>query len=161
MAKPVTARERTRIIAAIKGGDSCGAIAREFGRSKGTISGIAVDAGLSFERSATKSATEARVIDVRSRLAALADALVVDAERLRGQLFAPQVAFAFGGRDNEYNEHEIPEPTARDKQALMTSIGIAVDKARQITAAEAPGGEEARGLVRELLEGISEWAADG
>jgi len=161
MAKLVTQQERQRIVAAIKAGDACGAIAREFARSKATISGIAAAEGLSFERSATKWATEARVADVRSKLSSLADGLADDAARLRGQLFAPHVAFAFGGKDNEYNEHEIPEPTARDKQALMTSIGIAIDKARQITAAEAPGGEEARGLVRELLDGISEWAADG
>lgn len=158
--KPVTPRERARIVAALKTGQSFGATAREFGRGIATIVRIAKAEGIPGDRSATKPATEARVEDVRAKLSALALALVGDAERLRGQLFAPMVAFAFGGKDNDYNEHEIPEPTARDKQALMTSIGIAIDKARQITATDAPGGEEAKGLVRDLLEGISEWVAD-
>jgi transposase-like protein len=160
MAQQLTPAERQRIIEAIKAGQPRNEIARETGRAPATVTLIAQEEGLSFDRADTKAATEARVTDIRARLAALADGLVADAERLRGQLFAPHVAFAFGGKDNEYNEHEIPEPTARDKQAIMTSIGIAVDKARQITAAEAPGGEEARSLVRDLLDGISEWAAD-
>ena len=161
MANRVSSQERDRIIAALRADESRshGSVAREFGRGGATVSRIAAAAGIDPTRSRTKTATEARTTDIRARLSALADNLVADAERLRGQLFVPMIAFAFGGKDNDYNEHEIPEPTARDKQALMTSIGIAVDKARQITASDAPGGEEARGLVRELLDGVQDWAA--
>ena len=159
MAKPVTPRERARIVAAIKAGGTRNDVAREYGRSQGTITGIAEKAGLTFDRSAIKEATEARTTDIRARLAALAEGLVSDAEKLRTQVFAPHMAYSFGGRDNDYNEHEIPEPSPRDKQALLTAAAICVDKARQIVAAEAPGGEEARGLVRELLDGVQDWAA--
>lgn len=158
MAPKLTADERERIAAALRAGKPRNQVAREFGRGEGTVGRIAKAEGIDLARAETKTATEARAADVRARLAELAVLLTEDAHRLHGQLFAPHVAFAFGGRDNVYTEHEIPEPTARDKQALMTSIGIAIQRAAEIVHGQAPGVEEAKGLVRELLDGVSEWA---
>jgi transposase-like protein len=152
MSKRLSPAERRRIAEALRGGGSVHGVAREFGRSKDTVSRIAAGAGIDVGRSEPKIATEARLADTRSRLAELAGLLVEDAHKLHGQLFAPHTAFAFGGRDNVYSEHEIPEPTARDKQALMTSIGIAVDKVHAITRQDDDGALAAvDGWLRDVI----------
>lgn len=140
MSKPVSKSERARIVAALRAGGTCSGVAREHGRDKYTVSKIAAAEGIKFDRGRTKTATAAREADNRDRLSTLAGLLLDDAYALRLQLFAPHMAYSFGGRDNEYNEHEVPEPGPRDKQALMTSIGIAVDKVRQITQADDTSG---------------------
>ena len=160
MAKPLSPAERQQIEDALRAGKSRNQVSRESGRGLGTVTRIAQAAGIALDRSATKPATEAKVADVRARLAELAVLLVEDAHRLHGQIFAPHMAFSFGGRDNTYEEHEIPEPTARDKQALMTSIGIAVQRAAEIVRRDAPELGEAKGLIRDLLDGIHEWAEE-
>jgi len=130
-------------------GKSRNAIAREIGRSGHTVSKIAAQLGLSFERGEMiRAATEARIIDGRARRAALALALLEDAERLRQQLFAPMTAFNFGGKDNTYEEHEIPEPTLRDKRDLMNAVGIAIDRSVKLDAYD---------KIDESLSGIDAW----
>jgi transposase-like protein len=144
--------ERERIAQALRAGGTVHAVAREFGRSKDTVSRIAAAFDIDLGRSAPKRATEARMADVRARLSELSIGLVEDAHRLRGQLFAPHTTFSFGGKDNVYTEHEIPEPTARDKQALMTSIGIAVDKVNAITRQDDDGALAAvDGWLRDVI----------
>jgi hypothetical protein len=59
MAKPVSEEEKMAIIEAIKEGKTRNSIAKEFKRSGSTISEIAKENNLSFDRSPTKKATEA------------------------------------------------------------------------------------------------------
>ena len=163
MAKPLSAEERQRIVDLLKSGKSFREVADLTGRSWGSIHNVAVGAGVRRDVQRTKKATEARRADIRARMALVAEGLVDDAARLREQIFAPHIAFNFGGKDNTYEEHEIPEPTARDKQALMTSIGIALDKARLITE-DTNGGNAMnvmRAWVRDVIDGTHAASAGG
>jgi hypothetical protein len=56
MAGRVTPEERAAIVAALHGGTSLHAVAAQFGRGKATVSVIARDAGIDFERSAVRKA---------------------------------------------------------------------------------------------------------
>jgi IS30 family transposase len=76
-------------------------IARTIGRSLRTISVHAGRMGLTFDRTATEAATEARKADLAERRAILAEALQGDAERLTEQLWEPAVVFNFGGKDDD------------------------------------------------------------
>ena len=136
MAKPLTEAERERIADLLRAGKTVREVRDETGRGLGTIYRVAQAEDIDLGRSEVKTATDAKLADIRARMTRLADGLTEDAERLRAQLFAPHTAYSFGGRDNVYSEHEINEPSPRDKQALLTSIGIAVDKVRQITESQ-------------------------
>jgi hypothetical protein len=124
----VTDDERERICALLREGKSVGQVARESGRAKGTVSKIAADAGISLDRSAVKNALEAQAIDNAARRADLIAKLLNDAHRMREQLWQPVLVYNFGGKENTYNEHTLAEPDFGGKRALMTAIGIAIDK---------------------------------
>lgn len=110
-------------------------IARKTGRSGRSVSRIAAQLGLTFERGEqVKAATEARKIDAKARRAALAVALAEDAERLRQQLWAPCIAYNFGGKDNTFEQARLDEPSFADKAKIMSAIGIAVDRSVKLDA---------------------------
>lgn len=140
-------------------------IARRLDRSPHTISRIAKELGLSWDRAnapGLQMATQARQADGRARRTALALALLDDAEKLRAQLFAPTVAYNFGGKDNTYNEHALTEPGFRDKRDLMHAIGIAIDRAVRLD--EYDSGASLTGVVSlldTLGKGLRERYGDG
>lgn len=132
---PYTDEEREAVRSRHAGGMGRNQISRETGIHTRKVSKIAEELGLTFKRAAwVREAVEAKQVDAKARRAALAIALLDDAERMRAQLFAPMTAFAFGGKDNTYAEHEIPEPTVRDKRDLMGAIGAAIDRAVKLDA---------------------------
>lgn len=113
MAKQLSESERQRIAEALRAGKPRNQVARESGRGLGTVTAIAQAEGIALDRSATKKATDARVADVRSRLSELMGGLAEDAHRFRGELFSAGTS-------------------PQGKLALMTCIGIAVDKTRAL-----------------------------
>lgn len=126
---PVSDAERARIIATIEAGTSRNDTARKHKRSPGTITKIAHAAGLSFDRSATRAATEAKQADNRARRAGQAiayldkvDELFVEIDAVRARLHGPTIVFNFGGRDNDYNERLLDEPDSGTVRALTSSI---------------------------------------
>lgn len=155
--RPVTDQDYEDVRRLHAAGLSRNAICKETGRSGRVVSRIAAELGLSFERSeATRAATEAKKTDARTRRAALALALLDDAERLRRQLFSPMVAFNFGGKDNTYEEHQIPEPTPRDKRDLMQAIGTAIDRSVRLDEYDAGTGlPQALSLLERIATGLT------
>lgn len=104
-------------------------IARTLGLSGSTVSKWAKrgdDGPEVFDRSQTKVATAAKVADAKARRAELQLKLLDDAERLRGQMFTPVTAFSFGGKENTYEEHVIPEPVFGDKHKIVMAVGAAI-----------------------------------
>lgn len=137
MAKPspVGDQDRERVRELHAQGLSRNAIARQLGRSGRTVSRIAVELGLSFDRAPmVAAATEARKEDAKARRSALALALLDDAERLRGQMFAPAKAFNFGGKDNVYNETTLEEPTFADKRNIAQAVSTLLEKSIRLDA---------------------------
>ncbi|MGK5531550.1 helix-turn-helix domain-containing protein [Streptomyces sp. URMC 129] len=140
---PITDHERERVRHLHAEGKNRNQIARELGRSGSTISKIARELGLSFERGPeVVAATEARRIDLADRRAKFAEALHDEAERLLAQMRQPARVWAFGGKDNEYNQEWHPEPPPADKRALMATIGTAVDRSLKLVPIETSGGAE-------------------
>ncbi|MCZ7376534.1 helix-turn-helix domain-containing protein [Micromonospora sp. WMMC250] len=130
-------------------------IARRIRRSGKTVSEIAGELGLTFDRSGTRAATEARKDDARAKRARLSVALLDDAERLRKQLWEEAKAFNFGGKDNTYNEVTLDQPTFADKLKIMQATGIAVDKAVRLDEYDAdPGIDAAKSMLGALAAGL-------
>lgn len=151
--------KRAAILADVRGGKSCRQTARDHEVSAGIVSKIAKDAGeaTAFERSQTKSATEAAVADNRALRAATSRRFLVKANDLLDQMEAPHTAFAFGGRDNSYNEHVFTKPPVDALRTLMTTAAVAFDKH---LAADKHDADDSRDLsnVDQWLESLTNGA---
>ncbi|AZM46579.1 hypothetical protein DMB38_12820 [Streptomyces sp. WAC 06738] len=155
--RPVTdeTREQVRQLHAQK--LSRNEIARRLQRSGRTISLIAMDLGLSFDRTATEEATRARRADLEDKRVILAEALTDDALRLSAQVHEGGVIYNFGGRDNTYNEKVVNSLPAGDKRALMGAASMAIDRSLRLVPTGSDGGaEEARSMVGQLMTGLAE-----
>lgn len=130
-------------------GKSLHEIAREMGWGKATVSKHARRLELPWDRTNIQAATQARVADARERRANLQVGLLEDAERLRTQVWAPTMAFNFGGKDNTYNEHQLEQPTFADQLKIMQSVGIAIDRSLKLDLHDsAAGAAQVVGLLQ-------------
>lgn len=137
------------------------AIAAALDRSKTAVARRLAHHGLSAaDRSQTMAATAAKVADARARRAALELALLEDAARLRQQLFAPTVAFNFGGKDNTYAEKRLDQPTFADQLKIVQATGAAIDRALRIAEHDADTGvDQAVGMLDQIAAAIGAAAA--
>lgn len=156
MARRLLTEDDARQVAALHAqGFSRNAIAERTGLSPASVSKLAHGAGLEFDRTRVAAATAAKTVDNRARRAELETGLLDDAARLRAQLFAPMTAFAFGGKDNDYNEHEIPQPDARSQKDIMAAVGTAITASAKLAELNTAVGEETgRSMLGALAEGL-------
>lgn len=157
--RPVTELDEQQVRELHAQGYGRNEIARRMGRGPRTVSIIAARLSLSFDRTATEEATRARMADLAEKRSILADALTDDALRLSAQVWEPATVFNFGGKDNSYEERDIPEPPAVDKRALMAAAtAAAAQSLRLVPPAADSGAQEARSMVGKLFEGLAEVA---
>lgn len=127
-------------------------IARRMHRSGKTISRIATELGLTFDRGAeVQAATEARKADAKARRAALSLALLEDAERLRVQMWQPAKAFNFGGKDNTYAETTLEQPTFADKRNITQAVGVLVERSVRLDEYDAGDSGQVGSLLGALF----------
>lgn len=121
---PVTDAERERIRVLHARGLSCEQIAAGLGRAKGTISRQCKRLGLSFDRSQTKAATEAKVADAKSRRADAVKVLMDDFHRIRERAWsAYEVPMSSGtGVEVVY----LDKPPAQDLRAFYAAMSICI-----------------------------------
>ncbi|WP_068160454.1 helix-turn-helix domain-containing protein [Rhodococcus phenolicus] len=131
-------------------GRSLHSIAEEMGRSKRTISVWAGKLGLSWDRSGTAKAAQAKHVDNKARRAALEERLLVEADKVLDQMWKPALVFSFGGTDNEYNEHILDRPTFGDQKAIMQTASTALNAANKLH--DLNTGHDAEGVVSVLAE---------
>ncbi|MFJ6729380.1 hypothetical protein ACIQPQ_31210 [Streptomyces sp. NPDC091281] len=132
-------------------GMSRNAISREMGITNSVVSRTAEHLGLAFDRAATKAAMEARRIDLAERRSLLAEQFVAVAEDSLDRVYAETTVYAFGGKDNEYNDHTFDEAPIAERQKLVTTAAIAVDKSLKLVPADASSGvDEAKSMLGNL-----------
>jgi hypothetical protein len=154
--RPVTQEDRDRVAELHAEGKSRNDIADILDRSGSTVSRIAADFDppLTFERGPeVAAATAARQADLAALRAELAYQLTVDAERLRAQMWQPTTVYAFGGKDNEYNDHTFDEAPAAEKRALMGTAGMAIDRSLKLAP---PEGSDGLGAAKSMLSSLGE-----
>ncbi|MEY9837430.1 helix-turn-helix domain-containing protein [Streptacidiphilus sp. EB103A] len=161
--RPVTEADRTEILRRHGAGESRNAIARAVGRSGETVSKVVAAKGLTFERGPeVAAATEAKLTDLAARRAKLALDLQSDAERLREQLWKPAKVYAFGGKENTYEQVIHPEPPFSDKRAIMSTVATAVDRSLKLEPVKDENGADAVGsLLGGLLDRLRADHGDG
>lgn len=155
MTGPVTDDERARVSTLHAQGLSRNDIARELDRSGRTISRIANELGLRFDREATRAATAAKKADAAERRTALALALLGDAEQLRETLWAPTTVYAFGGRDNVFASEVLDQPDAATRLKILQATGVAVDRSLRLTEFDRDtSAEDAKSMLAALATGL-------
>lgn len=152
--RPWTAADDRTLRKLHMAGKSMHAIAKEMGRSKDTISNHGEKLGLRWGISPQVKAAAAEVsARAKVRRAELMHLLLEDAHRLRAQMWQPTTYFDWGGKDHDYDEREVPEPTHADKQKLMQATATAVQSYARLEQLEAEAGAPA---ARSMLERLAE-----
>lgn len=133
-------------------GRSCNAIANELGVAPSTISAWAKREGLRFDRSKTAAAVKAHTIDLAAARLELASEMSEASLELLRARHQPYLVFNFGGKDNDYNEHTLDRAPVDVVRSIVTTAGIAFDKATRVV--ENPIEDTAE--VDSMLEGLAD-----
>lgn len=128
MPAPIDPTIKAAILASIQAGGKRNEIAREYGVGAGTVTKIAQDNDLAFDRSVTKNATRAKQADNAELRATTSRRLLVKANEFLDQMDAEHTVFNFGGKDNTFNSKVLPKPPVSDLRNLMTAAAVAIDK---------------------------------
>lgn len=131
-------------------------ISRRMGIQGSCISRTAAYLELSFDRSKVEAATRARMADLAERRIDLAEQFHDVAEDSLERIYEPTTVYAFGGKDNVYEEHTFDEAPAAERRALVLAAGAASDRSLKLAPVEASGGaDEAKSMLGKLAEGIA------
>lgn len=153
MAERLTDDDRNEIIELLENSNlTRNTIAKRTNRSPDTVSRVAASIGHVFGQTNRKNAQARRAYcaEERSRLQVR---LLTEAHALMDTLHAPHTAFNFGGKDNDYNSKEFPEPDVKAKQSILTSVAICVDKSELIEK-NSNGDNDGKGAMVELFEAL-------
>jgi len=147
--RPVTPRQRARVIELAKEGMSRNDIARKTKLAAGTVTKIVHAEGLSFDREATRRATEAKQADSKARRAVLAALQLDDAFRLRERLWEPSTQLVSGPTGTERITLELPP--ARDTRDFVASVAGCVKSHIELEKLDTDSGAAgARSMLGEL-----------
>ncbi|WP_329622933.1 helix-turn-helix domain-containing protein [Streptomyces sp. NBC_01255] len=154
-ARPITEKDRKQVRALHAEGMSRNDIARKISRSPSTVSKLAADMGLSFDRAAqVAAATTARKADLSARRATMAETLQDVAEREIARMTQPQLYFEWGGKEHDYDERWQPEPTPADRRTMMATASAALDRSLKLVPPKDDGAAESRSVIGDLLAGL-------
>ena len=151
--RPVEAATRVRAIEMIKAGTPRNAIARELMIAPSSVSKIAQDENLTFERAnETASAAASRAHDLKVRRLALIEELFAKAEDHLVAIDQPFLAFNFGGKDNTYEETTLDRPPTGDLLNLHRAASLALKDARDLIRDDDDEGvAEAESMLMNLI----------
>jgi hypothetical protein len=153
--REVTDHDRAEVARLHATGAGRNEIARTLKLAAATITKLAQQQGLSFDRAPTAQATEARKTEAAGRRAELELAYLAEARMLIEELRAPVLVYNFGGKDNSYEEQLHDEPDAASKLKLMQASGIAVDRALKLADTDASTGlPAAKSMLGALAAGL-------
>lgn len=157
--RPITDKDRTAVRALHGEGLGRNEIARRIDRSPRDVSELAAEMNLSFDRTATAVATEARVTDTKARRAAIIEGLYDVAEddlaylRRKDPVELVEVSM---GAPVRYSTPRLP---AQDRKALVTAVSSATTAAARLEALDGdPETDNARSVLGALADGIRKLA---
>lgn len=120
----ITEDEKDQIAKLIEQGVPRNEIARQTSRSAGSVTKLAKDRGLSFDRSSTKHATEARKADHARILAELQGRFLEETQKALDELHDGATLYHWG--DGKFMQAEITAPDFKAKRDIMWRAGSAI-----------------------------------
>ena len=138
------------------------AISREMGITNSVVSRTAAHLDLEFDRSKIEAATQARLADLAERRTLLAEQFHDVAEDSLDRVYQPTTVYAFGGKDNVYEEHVFDEAPAAERRALVSAASTAADRSLKLAPPEVSAGgvEDAKSMLGKLAQGLAELATE-
>jgi len=126
---PLTAATKARIRKLAREGKSRNAIAREVGVGAATVTRVCQSAKppISFDRTATAAAVQAKGIDLKAARAELSGKAIDEVRRLFDLMTTPHEVIHWD-KDGFMHRGEIERPTSGDVKNYATAIGILTDK---------------------------------
>lgn len=159
--RPVTDAERERVREMHTAGKGRNEIAETLGRSAGTITNLAREMDLSFDRSATAAATEAKKIDAKARRIAIIERTYARIERLHNRLdTADAGAFKFTTSTvNGIETKALDHVPGQEEKAFAGAITQYLNQVARLEAVDGdPGVDAARSMLGSLAEGLNRLA---
>ena len=167
MGRPADAKTRRAVEAALQDPSdtrSRAQMARDYGVAPRTITRWARELGIPpderFSTSSIAAATKAAADRRRAKRAALVDKMLDEADALLDRLRQPWLVWSFGGKDNIYNEHVLPEPPVEAVRNALTTAAIALDKSVVVDRHDNAGNDDdAAALLADLGATLADYAA--
>ncbi|MFJ5046397.1 hypothetical protein [Streptomyces sp. NPDC088719] len=138
--------------AARRPGATRNGVARETGVSEGSVTSICTTAGISFDRSATAAAVQARVIDLKAARLGLATSMLDDVQVARQRMH---------GADGNRDFLDGAKAVAALAGTHVRLVAVDKDDATGTEAAKSMLGSLAAALGVAAAEGVEEAAGDG
>jgi hypothetical protein len=135
-------------------GESCRSIASTLGVAPSTVSRWAKGEELSFDRSKTAAATKAHAVDLAAGRIRLAEKMLAASESMLDRIDDPYLVYAFGGKENDYNEHELDTAPVEVRRNIITTAGITFDKLTRIVETSGEGQDDAKSMLAKLGEAL-------
>ncbi|MBT2449469.1 helix-turn-helix domain-containing protein [Streptomyces sp. ISL-43] len=152
---PVTPDEHDELRRLHAEGHSRNEIARRMDRSGRTISHLAVELGLTFDRTKTAIATQARVIDGRTRRIALTERLYAQSEKILARLERDEhhIVEVSIGKVVRYTAADLPSADVRN---LLNASALAMNQAVKLESIDSNGGiDDAKSMLGQLAAGLT------
>jgi predicted transcriptional regulator len=139
--RPVDAKTRTRVRKLAREGRGRNAIAREVGISPSTVSMICAEARppITFDRTASAVAVQARVVDLKARRQVLAERVLSEAIAQLDKLSQPHEVINW--HEGMMSRDTIDQPTSGDVKNYATAAAILIDKHLVLIRHDSEGGE--------------------
>ena len=151
--KPITDRERSKVLADIDAGMHRNDLARKYKRSPSTITKIANEGGRSFDRTKTAAAAQAFKDDMALRRAKLADDLLSDAEYFRTRLRQKHQAWV--GTPDGPEMVELDEPPLPELRQGVVAVTTAIaGHAKLLDMDKADGDKASTSLLAGLAQAM-------
>jgi hypothetical protein len=127
------------------------------------VSRWAKGAGVKFDRAQTAAAVKAHTVDLAAGRIRLAEKMLAASESMLDRIDAPYLVYAFGGKDNEYNEHQLESAPVEVRRNVITTAGITFDKLTRIVENDGAGADDAKSMLAQLGRalGIGQESTDG
>lgn len=154
--QPIPQETRDLVVSMIRNGHGRNAVARVAGISAGSVTNIANDEGLSFDRKATEQATKNRKVELAEKRSLLEAQLLEDAAQLRRQLFAETTYHqAVGGAEPRVMRWTLPRPVPADQYKIVQAATLAITQSQRIADSAADQGTEAaKSMLAQLGEAL-------
>lgn len=151
---PITDSDRARVRELHEQGKTRNDTARTLGRSPSTVSRIARELGLSYDRSKTAAASAAKAVDNRARRIVLESRALSRAEALYDRLEADRYRFT-ATTVNGIETRTLDHVPAQDERHLSGAAAAHIATAAKLAEANASGqAEAARSMLGNLAEAL-------
>lgn len=135
-------------------GSTTSEIARALRISPPTVRSILARRGVAPKSGVDPAITRSLQERNAAKRAILSERALIEAGQFLDKLAAPTMVFAFGGKDNDYNERLLSQPPIPDQRNLMQAFSIAVKASSELERRDLDESANARSMLSDLADAL-------